>query len=153
MISSCRSVWCFGRSSNLHWWCSREKRSWIVSEPIEELQGFDCTSFFLHSILFQVTYTNKELQNDSVDISVGLKSFERLCEWLKSYRDTRFDDALINVNALEVEPVFQRKSMRTKARLLDMNLLMNQFQIPNKSQKLIISTKLLMRLNSLFNHG
>ena len=71
--------------------------------------------------MFQVNYASKELQSDSVDISVGLKSFEKLCDWLKSYRDTGFDDALIDARelaeALEVEPVFQHKRMRKKARL------------------------------------
>ena len=76
---------------------------------------------FWHSLLFQVNFVSKELQSDTMDIVTGLTSCERLCDWLKTYRETGFEDALINANELatelEVEPVFPHKHSRTKKRM------------------------------------
>ena len=76
---------------------------------------------FWHSLLFRVNFVSKELRSDTMDIVTGLTSFERLCDWLKTYRETGFEDALINANELatelEVEPVFPHKHSRTKKRM------------------------------------
>ncbi|XP_065667637.1 uncharacterized protein LOC101237043 isoform X2 [Hydra vulgaris] len=65
---------------------------------------------FWHSLLFQVNFTSKELQSNTIDIAAGLTSFEKLFDWLKTYRETGFVAALIDAkelaNELEVEPIF-----------------------------------------------
>lgn len=71
---------------------------------------------FWHSLLFQVNFVSKELQSDTMDIATGITSFERLFDWLKTYREKGFEDALIDANKLanelEVEPVFKQKRTR-----------------------------------------
>lgn len=80
---------------------------------------------FWHTLLFQVNYVSKELQSNSMDVAAGLSSFQKLCNWLKTYREKGFDEALIDANELakdlEVEPVFKTRSKRLckKRRLFD----------------------------------
>ncbi|KAL3888791.1 hypothetical protein ACJMK2_001152 [Sinanodonta woodiana] len=75
---------------------------------------------FWHSLLFQVNFVSKELQSDTMDIATGLTSFERLFDWLKTYREKGFENALIDANELanelEVEPVFKQKRTRKRKR-------------------------------------
>nr|XP_047133848.1 uncharacterized protein LOC101240817 [Hydra vulgaris] len=76
---------------------------------------------FWHSLLFQVNFTSKELQSNTIDIAVGLTSFEKLFDWLKTYRETGFVAALIDTkelaNELEVEPIFQQKRCYKKKKM------------------------------------
>jgi len=56
-----------------------------------------------------------------MDITTGLTSFERLCEWLRAYRERGFEDVLIDANELatelEVGSTFQHKLARKKKRM------------------------------------
>ncbi|XP_065642806.1 52 kDa repressor of the inhibitor of the protein kinase-like [Hydra vulgaris] len=76
---------------------------------------------FWHSLLFQVNFTSKELQSNTIDIAAGLTSFEKLFDWLKTYRETGFVAALIDAkelaNELEVEPIFQQKRCYKKKKM------------------------------------
>ncbi|XP_004205865.3 uncharacterized protein LOC101239811 [Hydra vulgaris] len=76
---------------------------------------------FWHSLLFQVNFTSKELQSNTIDIAAGLTSFEKLFDWLKKYQETGFVAALIDAkelaNELEVEPIFQQKRCYKKKKM------------------------------------
>ncbi|XP_047137427.1 zinc finger MYM-type protein 1-like [Hydra vulgaris] len=50
---------------------------------------------YWHSLLFEVNFTSKELQSNTIDIAAGLTSFEKLFDWLKTYRETGFVAALM----------------------------------------------------------
>uniref|UniRef100_A0A8C3IGQ8 TTF-type domain-containing protein n=1 Tax=Chrysemys picta bellii TaxID=8478 RepID=A0A8C3IGQ8_CHRPI len=50
---------------------------------------------FWHDLLFQVNFVSKELQSDPMDISAGISSFKKLCNWLKTYREKGFQEVLI----------------------------------------------------------
>ncbi|XP_065642774.1 uncharacterized protein LOC136074389 [Hydra vulgaris] len=60
-----------------------------------------------------INFTSKELQSNIIDIAARLTSFEKLFDWLKTYRETGFLAALIDAkelaNELDVEPIFQQK--------------------------------------------
>ena len=51
-----------------------------------------------------------------MDVAAGLSSFQNLCNWLKTYREKGFDEALIDASEfakdVEVEPVFKTQSKR-----------------------------------------
>ncbi|XP_065681425.1 uncharacterized protein LOC101241746 [Hydra vulgaris] len=76
---------------------------------------------FWHSLLFKVNFTSKELQSNTIDIAAGLTFFEKLFDWLKTYRETGFVAALIDAkelaNELEVEPIFQQKRCYKKKKM------------------------------------
>ncbi|GBN03599.1 hypothetical protein AVEN_201858-1 [Araneus ventricosus] len=73
---------------------------------------------FWHSLLFQVNYVSKEFQSGNITIGAGLHSFEKLCTWLRMYREKGFNDALVDavelVKDLDTEPVFQTRSKRIR---------------------------------------
>ncbi|XP_039386739.1 uncharacterized protein LOC120401139 [Mauremys reevesii] len=73
---------------------------------------------FWHDLLFQVNFVSKELQSDTMDISAGISSFEKLCNWLKMYREKGFQEVLTGANELakdlDVTPVFQTKRLHKK---------------------------------------
>ncbi|XP_047139200.1 uncharacterized protein LOC124815076 [Hydra vulgaris] len=72
---------------------------------------------FWHSLLFQVNFTSKELQSNTIDIAAGLTSFKKLFD----YQETGFVAALIDAkelaNELEVEPIFQQKRCYKKKKM------------------------------------
>lgn len=76
-------------------------------------------------LLFQVNYVSNELQCDTMDVATGLSSFQRLCKWLKTYREKGFDEVLIDTSELaqdlDAKPVFktQSKCLCKKRKLFD----------------------------------
>lgn len=72
-----------------------------------------------------MNFVSKEHQIDTVDVAKGLSSFQKLCNWLKTYREKGFDEALIDASELakdlDAEPVFktQSKHLRKKRKLFD----------------------------------
>lgn len=40
-----------------------------------------------------------------MDVATGLSLFQKLCNWLKTYREKGFDEALIDVSDLAKDPV------------------------------------------------
>lgn len=50
---------------------------------------------FWYDLLFQVNFVSKELQSNSVDISTALSSFEKLLSWLTKFRNTGFEEILV----------------------------------------------------------
>lgn len=71
-----------------------------------------------YDLLFQVNFISKELQSDSVDISVALFSFKKFLCWLTKYRDTGFEQVLVEAKTfaedLEIIPEFQNKRLRKR---------------------------------------
>lgn len=73
---------------------------------------------FWYDLLFQVNYVNKELQSKSVDVSIALSSFEKLLKWLSDYRNTGFEQVLVQTKTLaedlEKSTEFRNKKLRKR---------------------------------------
>ncbi|XP_067140986.1 zinc finger MYM-type protein 1-like [Centruroides vittatus] len=74
---------------------------------------------FWYDLLFQVNYISKELQSKSVDVSIALSSFEKLLKWLSDYRNTGFEQVLVQAKTLaedlEISTEFEIKDKATES--------------------------------------
>lgn len=43
---------------------------------------------------------SKELQSETMDVTTALKEFENLCNWLKTFREKGFEEALVDAREL-----------------------------------------------------
>ena len=90
-----------------------------------------------YSLLFWVKYVSKEFQNDTMDVAAGLSSFQKFCNWLKTYKEKKsFNEALIDANELakdlDAEPLFKSRVSAYGRKKKIMNLQMNLFRIQNQ---------------------
>lgn len=76
---------------------------------------------FWHDILFQVNYVSKQLQSENADLCDAVNNLERLSQWLKNYRETRFNTALACAKeiaeSLEVHPAFPEVRIRRRRKM------------------------------------
>ncbi|XP_030403408.1 uncharacterized protein LOC115643472 [Gopherus evgoodei] len=94
---------------------------------------------FWHDLLSQVNFVSKELQRDTMDISAGISSFEKLCNWLKTYREKGFQEVLIGANELaedlDVTPVFQTKRLRKRKKQFEYESADEAFSDPEEAYR------------------
>uniref|UniRef100_A0A452HD43 HAT C-terminal dimerisation domain-containing protein n=1 Tax=Gopherus agassizii TaxID=38772 RepID=A0A452HD43_9SAUR len=94
---------------------------------------------FWHDLLFQVNLMNKELQSDTMDISARISSFEKLCNWLKMYREKGFQEVLTGANELakdlDVTPVFQTKRLRKRKKQFEYESADEPFPDPKEAYR------------------
>ncbi|XP_039355879.1 52 kDa repressor of the inhibitor of the protein kinase-like [Mauremys reevesii] len=94
---------------------------------------------FWHDLLSQVNFVSKELQRDTMDISAGISSVEKLCNRLKTYREKGFQEVLIGANELaedlDVTPVFQTKRLRKRKNQFESESADEPFSDPNEAYR------------------
>lgn len=107
----------------------------MINYPISSL------SSFLSSLLCQVNYVNKELQNDTTDIATELlysKNFAKVLVspsklQVKTTQDNSFDEGLIETRELAkdlgVEPIYKIRSKCLPKNYLIINMYMNFWRI------------------------
>ncbi|XP_067130868.1 zinc finger MYM-type protein 1-like [Centruroides vittatus] len=84
---------------------------------------------FWYDLLFQVNYVSKELQSKPVDVSIALSSFEKLLKWLSDYRNTGFEQVLVQAKTLaedlEISTEFEIKGFGKERNISILKAMMN----------------------------
>lgn len=115
------------------------KKENSVQSLISQMMNYPLYSLssFLSSLLYQVNYVNKELQNDTTDIATKLfysKNFVKVLVspsklQVKTTQDNSFDEGLIDTRKLAkdlgVEPIYKIRSKCLPKNYLVINLYMN----------------------------